>query len=187
MIIYTPVSGTIYGTVRNATAQLWNGSSFVALSAGPYSSLIRTATQTGQNFYSLDEVPGGLIYVLHVQIGSQPLPNDPVVAITEYDITQQGTGPILVDHNYGGTDNLRITQPNAQNPLAPVPVANADIAVYRANEFAANRQTARPRGQSETDDEGRWILPMRLFPYSYTLVVMKTGFLLREVPLVVTE
>lgn len=80
--------------------------------------------------------------------------------------TWAGLGDILVDHNYGGTDALRVTQDG-------VGIDGATIRAYRTTDYNAGTYTK--RGEAVTGTDGRWIAPMMLDAGDYTLVISKSS------------
>jgi hypothetical protein len=81
-----------------------------------------------------------------------------------------GAGPVLVDHNYGGTNNLQYTDPQGSG------IEGAVIQAFRLADFNAGRRSATYIvGQSTTDINGHWILPMAMAPGAYMLVATKIG------------
>lgn len=90
-------------------------------------------------------------------------------------------GAVAVDHNYGGTDALRI-----RNATTGAGIADATVAIYTAADYDAGR-----RGQqfvlalTRTDNDGRWLVPLRLDPGDYSLVVSERGFKAKASPLAV--
>lgn len=81
-----------------------------------------------------------------------------------------GSGDITVDHNYGGTDNLRIVTP------AGAGISDANIVAYLEADYVAAR-TGRDyiRGRTITKGDGRWNQPMGLAAGDYRLVISKSG------------
>jgi len=81
-----------------------------------------------------------------------------------------GSGAILVNHNYGGTDNLRYVAPNG------VGIDNATIQIFVRSDYDAGK---RGRGyiiaESVTGTDGRWVRDVALDPGDYTVVFFKQG------------
>jgi len=78
-----------------------------------------------------------------------------------------GTGAIVVNHDYGGTDALRYVYQS-------VGVADATIQAFnKADYVAGNRGAAYVVAQSQTNSLGRWVRDMMLNPGTYTLVFFK--------------
>jgi hypothetical protein len=111
----------------------------------------------------------------------QGLPADTAVDVTAIlmDATPAllseliGEGPIPVDHNYGGADNLRVLDPGG------AAIQGASITAYLSAEYdAGNRGSSFIRGRSSTDANGRWRSAMSLFPADYTLITVKPGYTL---------
>jgi hypothetical protein len=80
--------------------------------------------------------------------------------------SSQGDGDVLVDHNYGGEDELRIT-------AGGVGVDGATIRAYLTVEYDSGTYTV--RGTATTGSDGRWVEPMMLDAGDYTLVISKPG------------
>lgn len=78
-----------------------------------------------------------------------------------------GAGNISVNHNYGGTDKLRVTD---QHGLG---IDSADIIAYRAGEYDAGNYTRRARITTQAD--GRWVDSIHLFAGDYVILFRKDG------------
>lgn len=80
-----------------------------------------------------------------------------------------GIGPTVVDHNYGGIDNLRYIKNG-------VGVDNACIYCYLKSDFDAGRlDNQYIVARTTTRVDGRWERPMMLDPGEYTLMFFKQG------------
>jgi hypothetical protein len=79
-----------------------------------------------------------------------------------------GAGNILVNHNTGGTDALRVTSGGAA-------VAGATVRAYLKSEYDAGTFTI--RGTTTTNTDGRWQTPMYLSAGTYTLTAAATGLI----------
>lgn len=81
-----------------------------------------------------------------------------------------GSGAVLVNHNYGGPDNLRYVAPNGAG------VEDGTIQVYLKEDYDAG---LRGRGyilaETSTGPDGRWVRDLALDPGTYTLVFFKQG------------
>lgn len=81
-----------------------------------------------------------------------------------------GSGPTLVDHNYGGTDNLAVMTADG------VRIEAATLAAYRESDYLAGRRTQEfAVANSRTNVDGRWTEPMALSSGSYLILVYKQG------------
>lgn len=81
-----------------------------------------------------------------------------------------GNGSVEVDHDYGGTDELRLVDSGGLG------VDGAKIRAYLKTDWDANRRgDAYVKGRSETDVNGRWLTPIWLDPATYTLAFSITG------------
>lgn len=103
-----------------------------------------------------------------------------VTPVRSSDLT--GAGSVVVDHNYGGEDELAIVTTGG------VSVAQATIRAYRkANYDAGQRSAAFILGWTLTDVNGRWIRPLMLDPGSYTLYIFKPGSIQSTVSEIIVE
>lgn len=94
-----------------------------------------------------------------------------------------GSGAVLVNHDYGGPDNLRYVAPNG------VGIDNGTIQCFTNTDYYSGKMT---RGyviaETTTDSVGRWTRPMALDPGEYVLVFFKQGsYAPTIVPLTVLE
>jgi hypothetical protein len=79
-----------------------------------------------------------------------------------------GDGDTEVDHDTGGTDNLRYTTSGNTG------IGNATVRAHLKAEYDAGTYTL--RGNTTTKDDGRWVAPLRLDSgLTYTIVLEKTG------------
>lgn len=83
-----------------------------------------------------------------------------------------GEGPVKVDHDYGGTDALRVLENGTDQP-----VSDAFIYVYSTSDFNAGNID---RNQyliawTVTKDDGRWRSPVYLDAGDYTLFILKSS------------
>jgi hypothetical protein len=109
------------------------------------------------------------LFNFHEQQGEDPASTDlklKTSSVKNWGAVSTDTGDILVDHNTGGTDNLRALDASNNG-------IEATVTAYLTSEFG---QGATPRGQSQTDSAGRWIAPMKLFAGSYTLAFDAPGY-----------
>ena len=82
-----------------------------------------------------------------------------------------GQGSVLVDHNFGGVDNLRVI-----GDQVGAPVDNVIITAFLKSDYDANNKTAAfIKAQTFTNVDGRWAAPMSLDPATYTLLFSKQG------------
>lgn len=87
-----------------------------------------------------------------------------------------GNGDIEVNHDTGGTDNLRYVYNGSG-------LDDATVRAYLASEYSAGIFTV--RGQSITGSDGRWTAPMMLDANTYTFTFAKDGYELAVVTPVV--
>ena len=93
-----------------------------------------------------------------------------------------GAGSVLVDHNYGGTDNLRVVDPSGAG------VRDALIQAFLSSDYeAGNTEQTFIKGVTHTDMDGRWVHPLRLDPGSYRLVVSHPNYRVDVVSLEVSQ
>jgi len=78
----------------------------------------------------------------------------------------QGSGSILVDHDYGGVDALRVLNPDNE----PV----GDVLIQARFTGGTVLQ-----GESRTLSDGRWAFPMLLAPGNYILSFVEEGYYLK--------
>lgn len=77
-------------------------------------------------------------------------------------------GDVEVNHDTGGTDNLRYVKPGGNG------IDNANVRAYRKTDYDAGTFTV--RGRAITDADGRWVTPMFLNSgLDYTIVFEKPG------------
>lgn len=94
--------------------------------------------------------------------------------VTIYDVTPArnedlfGTGTVIIDHNYGGLDALRIVAPTG------AAIEGVELRAYTAADYNAGRRSRETiRGITKTDVEGRWRNVLMLSVGSYKLVCAK--------------
>ena len=79
-----------------------------------------------------------------------------------------GTGSTPLDHDYGGTDELRAVDPDGAG------VQDVTITAFLASDYeAGNRTASYVRGRTTTNVSGRWRSPISLDPGDYTLIFAK--------------
>jgi hypothetical protein len=82
-------------------------------------------------------------------------------------LSYQGSGMISVDHDYGGTDNLRYTTSDGNG------IGDATIQAYLASTYDEGDLDVVASATTESD--GRWGQPMLLDPDTYVLIFSKAG------------
>ncbi len=91
--------------------------------------------------------------------------------IDNISVALSASGSVLVNHDYGGTDEL------AYKTGEGAGIDNADILIYLTTDFnAGNVAPEFKRGASMTDVNGRWVTPAYLDPEDYTIVFVKQGY-----------
>lgn len=92
-------------------------------------------------------------------------------AVAELQGMTTGSGTIVVNHDYGGSDNLRIVDGNNSG------IENANIYAYLKSDWDNGlRTSAYCKGWSMTDGDGRWSWSVYLEDGTYYLVVDTPGF-----------
>lgn len=79
---------------------------------------------------------------------------------------------VSVDHNFGGTDNLRVTDAVSGAGIGGVFLK----AYFKVDWDNNNRSKEFLKGQSITKGDGRWLWPMLLDPGIYYIVLEREGF-----------
>lgn len=80
----------------------------------------------------------------------------------------RGAGTVIVTENYGGTNNLQITDDDTGNP-----VDHAIVQAFLKSEYDTNPTTAEVRGECLSDNTGGWTL--HLDPGVYYIVWYKSN------------
>jgi len=81
-----------------------------------------------------------------------------------------GAGPIAVDHNYGGPDEL------SYQTIQGAGIVGAIILAYITSEYDNGQHEASfVVGRTTTGASGRWVTPLMLSPGNYTLIYYLTG------------
>jgi len=96
-----------------------------------------------------------------VQLDSNNLP------LVDAATVAAGTGPIAINQNTGGSDNLRYVNADSS------PVAGAAIMIYLATDWPANPQNIVAR--ATTGSDGRWLAPAFVASGAYVAVFTKPG------------
>jgi len=82
-----------------------------------------------------------------------------------------GSGIVLVDHNYGGKDNLTFLSPNGTG------IEGGVIQAFAKSDWDAGiRNRSAIAAETTTDAAGHWVREMALVPGDYVLVFFKPGF-----------
>lgn len=68
----------------------------------------------------------------------------------------RGRRDVAVDHNYGGSDSLRVVDQNGSG------IRGVQISAYVNEEYESFASAATRRDVANTNDAGRWIAPMFL-------------------------
>ena len=113
--------------------------------------------------------------ILRIEVKGQSTDTDVNVRVYLRDSSETPTednadGSIIVDHDYGGTDELAYFDENM------VGIDNACIYAYLKSDYNNSRRAKRYiKGKSVTNVDGRWTNPMMLDPEVYILVYYKQG------------
>jgi len=82
-----------------------------------------------------------------------------------------GSGTVIVNHNYGGTDNLKIIDENSS------PLDDAEILFYLASDYnAGHTSSGYVKGQSLSTVLGEFEWNCYLDPATYYMIVNKDGY-----------
>lgn len=125
------------------------------------------AFAAGADFVLIGGVLSGLssIEIIEIAIDDGTLANTKSTLDAHVANATIGLGQVSVDHNYGGTDALQIT-----DGVAGIP--NVQIAAYlKTNWDAGLRDVSYVLGSTSTDINGRWQTPLMLDPETYVLFV----------------
>ena len=101
---------------------------------------------------------------------SQDLFDSTLTAATLQAISGYGTGDILVDHDYGGEDNLTVKTAEGLG------IEGADIHIYSQTDYDAGRRSSSYIvAKARTGSGGQWLNPVMLSGGDYVLVVFERG------------
>lgn len=79
-------------------------------------------------------------------------------------------GATPVDHDFGGTDELRYVDPSGAS------IPGAVIQVYTREDYDAGRRSnAFVAGRTDTGTDGRWLQPVMLTPGDYVVILYRQG------------
>jgi len=150
-------SGTGFVLSASATSSAASGSYTVGNNSSRYSATTPAGVSAAGAYDA--------IFRRHVD-GTAP--NDvPIGAGESGDNAADGDGTVPVNHNTGGTDNLRYV-------LGSTGVSGGVIRAYLATDYTAGAYVE--RGRAITGDDGRWLAPMYLtHGLAYTLTFSKPG------------
>lgn len=99
-------------------------------------------------------VPDGTVALTATSAGTAGVIGHAVIAWTAAVVATSGDGDTDVDHNTGGTDNLRFVTAGGQG------IDGATITAYLASDYDAGAYVV--RGQTMTKSDGRWVAQLRL-------------------------
>lgn len=128
----------------------------------------------GQHFILIDATVDGQTPKAHIafQLVSDDLSLEETfqeIELIGQSIPIIGEGTISIDHNFGATDNYRVTA--SGTPLADVDI-RAFVKTDYDNGLRANKHIV---GQTKTGTNGRWVSVIRLDPGDYVLEFSKPG------------
>lgn len=128
----------------------------------------------GQHFILIEATVDGQTPSAHInfQLTSKDLSVEETfqeIQIIGDSVPLIGEGTVSIDHNFGGTDNYRITSNGT-------PLSDVHIRVFVKTDhdagLVANQYVV---GQSRTQTDGRWVSVIRLDPGTYVLEFSKPG------------
>ena len=97
-------------------------------------------------------------------------PADLLAEIVSHNPFDAGTGSVVVDHDYGGADEL------AYETEGDVGIDNAVVRAYLKSDYdAGSTGSEYIKATTTTDVNGRWTKQMNLDPETYTLYYFKQG------------
>lgn len=110
--------------------------------------------------------------IADVQAGltAQGLTEERAAMLDSLEAISVGTGSVLVDHNYGGSNALAYLDPHGAG------IDGAAVQAFRASDFNAGRRAATyVVGRTRTNIDGHWVLPLALDPGAYVLMFNRPG------------
>ncbi len=114
---------------------------------------------------------GGFIDFIDIPVSSIPSGTWNYTDRTLTGDFELGDGSVIIDEDFGGTDNLRVL-----NSATSQPIDNVLITVFLKSDFdAGNTGDAFIISQARTTVDGRWQAPLNLDPATYTLLYSKQG------------
>jgi len=134
-----------------------------ALGQGDYGASVVLSSRSFAGYIVWDTGGGSPTYARE-EIAPATLPDSPPEGYGGSGSSTGGDGDITVNHNYGGTDALRVVDTQG------VPVDNAVIRAFVAADYAAGLIDPNPP-KAKTSSDGRWLAPLQLDAAAYTLTV----------------
>jgi len=185
-----PTGQTVYALVVNAAGQIWRTDSHVFETPNGADWVNYAITVTEQSTTGIYEgdfpaaiVTAGTYYVLfRQQAGATPASTDLPSGMLGGTIYWSGTvelspvstggqgagnGPIAINQNTGGTDNLRYIDSTGNG------VEDANVMIYLATDWPA--QPTRVQAAATTGPDGRWLSPAFAQSGTYVAVFSKIG------------
>lgn len=175
---------TVYALlIRAVDGKIWNGTSFVSLLNANWSTYVIPMTEqgsTGIYFGNMPSVGSGLYDAwVYQRVSGTPASSDFLVgqASIDWDGVKeaslsgaQGTGQVMISHNFGGTDNL------AYQTSTGFGIVDATIRVYLKTDYdSGNTGTNYIKGTTTTITGGRWHKGVFLDPAQYVVQFVKAG------------
>jgi hypothetical protein len=185
---------TVYAVVLNSAAQAWRGDThvFETLAAGDWTQYASPMTEQASagiyagNFPAAITVAGTYCILFRQQTDVAPAATDlsngmlggtlywngsselsPVSTTRSGGGSGGGTGPIAINQNTGGTDNLRYVDSSGNG------VGDADVLIYLATDWPS--QPTRVQASIKTGPDGRWLSPAFVQSGTYVAVFSKIG------------
>lgn len=162
--------------VNNSSSALLSGS-MANVETGAYEGSFTASEATylpGQYFILIDATVDGETPKAHItfQLVSDDLSLEESfqeIQVIGNSVPLIGEGTTSIDHNFGGTDNYRVT-------ASGTPLSDVDIRVFVRTDYDAGlRANKHIVGQSRTGTDGRWVSIIRLDPGNYVIEFSKTG------------
>lgn len=175
---------TVYALlIRAVDGKIWNGTSFVTLSNANWASYVIPMSEqssTGIYFGNMPSVGSGLYDAwVYQRVGATPASTDYIVgqAALDWDGTKeaslagaQGSGQVMISHNFGGADNL------SYQTSTGFGVVDATVRVYLKSDYdAGNTGNNYIRGTTTTVVGGRWHKGIFVDAGQYVVQFVKAG------------
>jgi hypothetical protein len=166
------VGGNVAGSVGSVTAAVvlpvGTGPGQINLSAGAVvlqANQAVNATQIGGQAVSLDS--NNLLMVDMAGWGGTPVSLSGGLPSVNAANVNTGEGPIAINQNTGGTDNLRYVDSNGNG------VEGASVLIYRSTDWPSQPNCV--QATAITGPDGRWLSPAFVQSGTYVAVFTKLG------------
>lgn len=175
---------TVYALlIRAVDGKIWNGTSFVSLLNANWSTYVIPMTEQGAAgiyFGNMPSVGSGLYDAwVYQRVGGTPASSDFLIGQASIDwdgfkeaslAGAQGSGQVMISHNFGGTDNL------AYQTSTGFGIVDATIRVYLKTDYdSGNTGNNYIKGTTTTITGGRWHKGIFLDPAQYVVQFVKAG------------